>query len=328
MKPAGVNGTPVFNGTGTTAVIDAALGNVTIWVQLIGLDDMPISPNTTDVVQLAILPLPTLTINSPANGTTVTPPFNITVTLTNFQVNGTGTALTPGQGRIRVTIDGTLLGSFNSTTIPIQTLSQGSHNITLQLRNLDQTPIVPDISRTIRVTVGDGGNGGEGNITVTFGPVRFEGEPIGDATVRLSFEGTSREARTGTNGIATLTVPASWRNETISYRVTADGYKTLEGEGTIGSNGVFQAEDALDLEEEGDGNGDDDAWIIILIIAIIAIIVIIAILVFVFSRRSEEEERVETVGMAETEEDRRIHMGEEEPETEEEHEEHMADEAE
>jgi hypothetical protein len=182
---------------------------------------------------------------------------------------------------------------------------------------LDNTPIQAEVSKTIRVTVGNGG--GENNITITFGPIRFDGEPIDDATVKLSFQGVSREAKTGTNGIATLTVPESWRNGSISYRVSKDGYKTIEGKGTIGTNGAFNADKALDLEE--DGNGSDDTWIIIVIIAIIAIIIIIALLIFVFSKKGEDHAEAE-----EAEEGERVHMGEETTETEEEHEEHMADE--
>ncbi len=95
---------------------------------------------------------PTLTIDSPTNGSTIyagSAGFDVSFTTTNFTIsgdNGIGESDFTGDGFFRYTIDnGGYLGHFSTEPIHLSGLSPGLHSINIELIDNDGNPLTPAV---------------------------------------------------------------------------------------------------------------------------------------------------------------------------------------
>jgi len=139
------------------------VGQHNITLQLVNSDHTPLSPDVeaSVIVQVTNAPLgtPTLTILSPAgflnNATTVSPSFVVSFAVSNFVLTDpVGQPKALNTGHIHIFLDGAYYGQATSvSSIQFVGLSPGTHTIKLELVNNDHTPLNPDVSKTITVTV-------------------------------------------------------------------------------------------------------------------------------------------------------------------------------
>ncbi len=95
---------------------------------------------------------PSITINSPANGTIYSPlttSANVGLTISNFNVaNGTG------NGHIHYTINaGTVVMKYDTTPIALSSLTPGTYTIYAELVDNSHNPIVPAANATVTFTI-------------------------------------------------------------------------------------------------------------------------------------------------------------------------------
>jgi Bacterial Ig domain len=109
----------------------------------------------------------TLTIASPADGTSVSEPFTLTVNA-SVPLGAPST----GDDHVHLCFDGASCDSeytlVYGNTFQVANLSAGSHTIEASLRNADHTAAGP--TATITVTVTGGASGGSGTTTPTASP--------------------------------------------------------------------------------------------------------------------------------------------------------------
>jgi hypothetical protein len=139
------------------------VGQHNITLQLVNSDHTPLSPDVeaSVIVQVTNAPqgTPTLTILSPAgflnNATTVSPSFVVSFAVSNFVLTDpVGQPKALNTGHIHIFLDGAYYGQATSvSSIQFVGLSPGTHTIRLELVNNDHTPLNPDVSKTITVTV-------------------------------------------------------------------------------------------------------------------------------------------------------------------------------
>lgn len=100
----------------------------------------------------AASPNPSITINSPSNGTIYSPlttSANIGLTISNFNVaNGTG------DGHIHYTINGgTAIMKYDTTPISLTSLIPGTYTIYTELVDNSHNPIIPAVNTTVTFTI-------------------------------------------------------------------------------------------------------------------------------------------------------------------------------
>jgi plastocyanin len=116
-----------------------------------------------------------LTITSPEDGASL-PAGNVmvSVNLTNFTlVEPTGQANAPGEGHLHYYLDAVVPTNASAPAIPEtggyvistntshtwENVTPGEHNLSVQVTNNDHTPLIPLVSATVNVTVGDNATG-------------------------------------------------------------------------------------------------------------------------------------------------------------------------
>jgi hypothetical protein len=128
---------------------------------------------------------PTLNILQPKNGTNITgSDVKILIYTTNFSiVDNTGQPAVTGKGHVNYYLDynaptdrkkpavpsnGTIWKSIANTTYTFHNVTKGSHFISIELVNNDNTPLDPPViaKSTFRVINSSGSEGGEKNVTI------------------------------------------------------------------------------------------------------------------------------------------------------------------
>lgn len=138
-------------------------GQHNITLQLVNSDHTPLSPDVeaSVIVQVTSAPQgsPKLTILSPAgilnNATMVGPSFVVSFAVTNFVLTEpVGQPKALNTGHMHIFLDGAYIGQATSVnSIQFIGLSPGTHTIKLELVNNDHSPLSPDVSKSITVTV-------------------------------------------------------------------------------------------------------------------------------------------------------------------------------
>lgn len=97
---------------------------------------------------------PSIQITSPANGQIMGQDVTIRVLVSNFNVLAQTGSLSnqPGQGRVRIFLDGQMVQAVGTDTFVLTGLAPGSHTIRAELRNNDDTQLNPLVSSSVTVT--------------------------------------------------------------------------------------------------------------------------------------------------------------------------------
>lgn len=142
---------------------DVPAGQHTIKLQLVNHNHTPLNPDISASVTVQVTSAPQgapgLTILSPAgalnSATTVGPSFVVSFAVNNFYpTDPIGQPKALNTGHVHIILDGAYYGLWTTLNpIPFMELQPGSHTIKLQLVNTDHTPLNPDVSQTITVTV-------------------------------------------------------------------------------------------------------------------------------------------------------------------------------
>ncbi len=138
-------------------------GQHTIKLELVNSDHTPLNPDVSASTTLQVTSAPqgppSLTILSPAgalnSATNVSPSFVVSFAINNFTfTDPIGQPKALNTGHMHIFLDDVYYGLWTSMNpIPFIGLNSGSHTIKLQLVNNDHTPLSPDLSQTISVTV-------------------------------------------------------------------------------------------------------------------------------------------------------------------------------
>lgn len=159
-------------------------GQHTIKLELVNNDHTPLNPDVSASTTLQVTSAPrgsaSLTILSPAGAlnaaTTVSPSFVVAFAISNFTfTDPIGQPKALNTGHMHIFLDGVYYGLWTSLNpIPFIGLSPGSHTIKLQLVNNDHSPLSPDVSQTITITV----SGASTSLSTSSSPVSIAGFPI------------------------------------------------------------------------------------------------------------------------------------------------------
>jgi hypothetical protein len=244
-------------------------------VELRNNDHSPLMPVFMDMVTFTLLETPTITIVSPANGTTIVgDSLDLQVDVSGLMLNASaiGGANKAGEGHYHVYINDVLVGPYTDLSVTLSDLPAGDHVLMVDLRNNDHSELGIDAMDMIYFTIQEEPT----EIGIMIGPVLFDGEPLEGAMVEVSYMDQMYSGETDGNGMVSFTVPADWSGMDISFIVTKDGYEDLEGTGTIGANGSVQVAEDLEVEEKEE---DDVNLVLILVIVVIIIVVLVALVV-------------------------------------------------
>jgi hypothetical protein len=150
-------GAPLYTTTSPYNLTGLVEGSNTINMQLVDMSNQALNPAVvvTRTVNYVILSTdPELTINSPANGTNIySQDVTINFTVTNF-ILGT-------DGKIKYSVDGGA-DMYHLTNDPISLtgLSYASHIVVLQLVDMANNPLTPDVSASVTFTCVEPAPGG------------------------------------------------------------------------------------------------------------------------------------------------------------------------
>ncbi len=262
----------------TVMLSDLPVGHHVLKVQLMNNDHTPVMPEAHDMVEFHLLAVPMIMIESPANGTTIEgTSLDLEVEVTNFMLNSSAVGGTnaPGEGHYHIYINGDLVGPYTDLMVTLTDLPAGDHELKVELKNNDHSALGVEAMDMIQFTIVEPVT----EITVTFGPVLSDGEPLEGAEVEIMSGGNSYKATTGADGIATFTLPASWEGADIDFKVTKDGYDDLEGTGSVGDDGSISVTGDLEVDEESDDDGTDPTiWIIVIVLIVVVLIGLFIIL--------------------------------------------------
>jgi hypothetical protein len=122
-------------------------------------------------------PPPTLTIVSPANNAVIGngSPLSIVFVVTNFNLTAPGSAgpgPTANQGHVNVYVDGNLTAVASEPTV-VLALESGSYNVRLRLVFDNGTPLTPDVSSSIAVTLTHGPAVGTPRLQISFVEITY-----------------------------------------------------------------------------------------------------------------------------------------------------------
>jgi hypothetical protein len=247
-------------------------------VELRNNDHGPLMPAFMDMVTFTLLPVPTISIVSPANGTTIVgDSLDLEVEVSDLMLNASamGGANKAGEGHYHVYVDDVLIGPYADLSVTISGLLPGDHVLKVDLTNNDHSGLGVEAMDMIYFTVQEEPT----EIEIMFGPVLIDGEPLEGAMVEVSYMGQMFSGETDENGMVSFTVPAEWSGKDVSFMVSKDGYKDLEGTGTIGTGGNIQVVDSLEVEKEGeDENGVNLILVLVIIVVLILVLVVLVIL--------------------------------------------------
>jgi hypothetical protein len=141
-------------------------------------------------------PPPTLTILSPADNAVIGDgsPLAIVFAVQNFNLTQPGTA-GPGpatsEGHVNVSVDGNLTAVVSEPTV-VLALDSGTYQVLLRLVSDNGTPLTPDVSASITVTLTRGPAAGTPRIAITYREILypFPGDLWGD-DITISFRITN-----------------------------------------------------------------------------------------------------------------------------------------
>ncbi|MGA1822409.1 MAG: hypothetical protein ACMUIG_07775 [Thermoplasmatota archaeon] len=254
---------------------DLPAGKHNLKVELVNNDHTPIMPAVYDMAEFTLMAMPSISIVSPENGTILEGnTMDLWVNVQNFVLNDSiGGSNKLGEGHYHVYIDGVLIGPFIEETITLTDLSPGEHVLMVDLRNNDHSELDIDASDMMYFTVPESA----ADITLTFGPVLEDGDPVEGAMVKIMLDGMSYSAETDSTGMATFTVPVDWKGKEIEFSIEKDGYETLSGSASVGEDGMITADTELDMKGE-DEKFDWTILIILILISVIAMVVLVVLL--------------------------------------------------
>jgi hypothetical protein len=280
-----INGDLIGPYTGSMVTLTGLpAGHHELKVMLVNNDHTPVMPNAMDMVMFHLLPVPTIEITSPANGTVIEgTSLDLEVAITDFIMNSSAIGGTnmAGEGHYHIYINGDLVGPYTDMMVTLEDLPAGDHVLKVELRNNDHSVIGVEAMDMISFTISPPPE----DIEITFGPVLSDGEPLEGAMVEIMSGSMKYEATTDENGIATFTVPAEWVDQTIDYKVMKDGYEDLEGSGEVGETSITVSGD-IEVDEESD---DPDNTFVYILVILIALIVVVAIFFMLRSKGKDED---------------------------------------
>lgn len=261
---------------------DLPAGMHELKVELRNNDHSLLMPVAMDMVMFQLLPMPMIEIISPSNGTTLDgSTLDLEVEVTNFMLNATavGGANMMGEGHYHIYINDDLVGPYTNLSVMLEDLPAGDHVLKVMLVNNDHSELGIEAMDMIYFTVPEM----ETDITLSFGPVLMDDEPVEGATVKLMLGDEMFTAMTDSMGNAEFTVPMDWKGQDIEYEINKDGYETLKGTASVDDSGDLQIAGDISLEEEED---EDLMPVILLVILIVIILIVVA---FFFMRSKGEE---------------------------------------
>ena len=263
---------------------DLPAGHHELKVMLVNNDHTPIMPEAMAMVEFHLLPVPSIEIVSPQNDTTIDrSSLDLVVEVEDFSLNSSaiGGDNMPGEGHYHIYINDELVGPYTDLEVTLSDLPAGVHTLKVELKNNDHSALGVEAMDMIYFTI----LGEETDVTVNFGPVLKDGDPLAGAEVALIIGGETYTATTDEEGIAEFTLPVSLKGEQFEYAITKDGYEDLEGTGTLENDGSLSGLGELEVEEEEDDNST------IYLILVIGAVVVIAILLLIVlgSRKSEKD---------------------------------------
>ncbi|TLZ85450.1 MAG: hypothetical protein E6K05_01365 [Methanobacteriota archaeon] len=137
-------------------------------------------------------PPPTLAIVSPADHAVIGDgsPLVIVFAVENFNLTEPGTVgpgPTTNEGHVNVSVDGNLTAVVSQPTV-VLALDSGTYQVQLRLVSSNGTPLTPDVSASITVTLTRGPAGGTPRIAITYWEILypFPGDLWGD-DITISF---------------------------------------------------------------------------------------------------------------------------------------------
>jgi len=173
-----------------------------------------------------------------------------------------------------VTLNGDATDPDNDTLTYTWDFGDGSDNVTGQ--HVNHTYETAG-QYTVTLTVDDGnGNVVTDTLTVTVnpqpdthtldvGPIKDkDGNLVDGAKVAIEYKGTEKEGTTGSDGIASIIVPANWADNAVSVNITKTGFAILTFNGVISSDGEFSTSDGsypTMIEAKADDDDDDGSFI-------------------------------------------------------------------
>jgi hypothetical protein len=259
---------------------DLPVGHHTLKVMLANNDHTPVMPEASAMVDFHLLGIPSIEIVSPVNGTTLegnTLAFEVEVM--NFILNSSaiGGSNMPGEGHYHVYINDVLVGPYTDTMVSIPDLPAGDHILKVELYNNDHSALDIVAMDMIYFTILES-EPMDTNITIMFGPVLHEDDPVEGARVELSYGGSMFTGTTGSDGKVSFTVPMEWEGMEVNYKVMMDDYEDLEGTGTVSDDGMVSVSGDIELEKEDEDDDNMMIWLIIIILVILLIVGAIVIL--------------------------------------------------
>jgi hypothetical protein len=280
-----INGDLIGPYTDTTVMLsDLPVGHHVLKVQLVNNDHTPVMPEAYDIAEFHLLAVPMIMIKSPANGTVIEgTSLDLEVEVTNFMLNSSAVGGTnaPGEGHYHIYINDDLVGPYTDLMVTLDDLPAGDHVLKVELRNNDHSALGVEAMDMIWFTISAPAT----EITVEFGPVLSDGEPLEGAEVELMYNGMSYKTTTGADGMASFTLPADWEGKEVEYRITRDGYEDLEGTGTVNDTGTVSVSGDIEVEKEDEEESDITIWIIVIVL-----IVVVLIGLFIILRPKEKKE--------------------------------------
>lgn len=98
-------------------------------------------------------PMPSLVINTPADGSTLNPEASVSMDVT-FVVQNFAVANGSGDGHVNYTVDsGSVVTVYNTNPITLTGLSSGAHNIHMWLADNSNNPLSPEVNANVGFTI-------------------------------------------------------------------------------------------------------------------------------------------------------------------------------
>jgi uncharacterized Zn ribbon protein len=124
---------------------------------------------------------------------------------------------------------------------------------------------------------------------LTLGPFKDEdGENVKGAKVTITVDGQTYSGTTGSNGMATITLPSQPAAGSYKVKVTHDDYEDMEYNLPIAEDGTYTAAPPKDLKSTEDE--PSNMWLWILIIIVVIIVVLLIVMMAMRKKPAEEEE--------------------------------------
>ncbi|MCJ2554697.1 MAG: fibronectin type III domain-containing protein [Candidatus Thermoplasmatota archaeon] len=130
-------------------------GSHTVKVDLRTNNHQLLSPTVEDTITVTAAD-PSISIVEPTAGATVGTVVFLQVQIAGFIIDAesVGQASVPGRGHYHVTVDGTTIDfAVTGLIYPVKDLAEGDHTIQVSLHNNDHSPLSPEVTDQVTVTV-------------------------------------------------------------------------------------------------------------------------------------------------------------------------------